>query len=100
MKLSDAAKLIDESIEETFAYYKFPPQHWRRIRTNNRLERLMKEIRRRTKVVGAFPDGNSALMLAAARLRYVASKTWSSRIYLNMKLLNDMELGSENSKVS
>lgn len=91
MKLAAAAKLIDESIEETFSYYRFPAQHWRRIRTNNRLERLMKEIRRRTRVVGAFPDGNSAVMLAAARLRYVASKTWSSRIYLNMKLLADME---------
>ncbi len=38
-------------------------------------------------VVGAFPDGNSALMLVAARLRHVAISTWSSRIYLNMTLI-------------
>ncbi len=100
MKLSDAAKLIDEFVEETFTYYKYPPQHWRRIRTNNRLERLMKEIRRRTRVVGAFPDGNSALMLAAARLRYVASKTWGSRVYLNMKLLTDIEQRRKVAKAS
>ena len=36
----------------------FPPEHWRQIRTNNPLERIMREIRRRTRVVGAFPDGN------------------------------------------
>ena len=45
-----------------------PEEHWRRIRINNPLERLLREIRRRTRVVGAFPDGQSALNLAAARL--------------------------------
>lgn len=91
MKLSDAAKIVEIGIEETLSYYEFPPQHRVRIRTNNRLERLMKEIRRRTRVVGSFPDGQSALMLVAARLRYVASKTWGSRIYLNMSLLNELD---------
>jgi transposase-like protein len=91
MKLPGAAKIVDESVHETLSYYSFPSQHWKRIRTNNRLERLMKEIRRRTRVVGAFPDGQSALMLAAARLRYVASRSWSSRVYLNMKLIQEME---------
>lgn len=91
MKLSDAAKIVEAGIEETLSYYEFPPQHRVRIRTNNRLERLMKEIRRRTRVVGSFPDGQSALMLVAARLRYVASKTWGSRIYLNMSLLNELD---------
>jgi transposase-like protein len=91
MKLSDAARIVETGIEETLSYYEFPPQHRVRIRTNNRLERLMKEIRRRTRVVGSFPDGQSALMLVAARLRYVASKTWGSRIYLNMSLLNELD---------
>ncbi len=45
----------------------------------------MKELRRRTRVVGAFPDGESALMLCCARLRYIESKSWSdSRKYLDM----------------
>ena len=54
---------------------------------NNPLERLMREIRRRTRVVGAFPDGQSALNLAAARLRHIAATRWSTKRYLDMKLL-------------
>lgn len=92
MKLREAARKIKESIEETLGYYDFPSAHWRRIRTNNPLERIMKEIRRRTNVVGAFPDGNSALMLVAARLRHIAGTRWSSKRYLNMDLLKELEL--------
>jgi transposase-like protein len=62
-------------------------EHWRRITTNNPLERIMREIRRRTRVVGAFPDGNSALNLATARLRHIAGTRWSTKRYLNMQLL-------------
>jgi transposase-like protein len=86
-RLGRAAELVEASVGETLAYYAFPSEHWRRIRTNNPLERLMKEIRRRTRVVGAFPDGKSCLNLAAARLRHVAGTTWSAKRYLNMELL-------------
>jgi transposase-like protein len=65
----------------------FPNEHWTRIRTNNPLERIMREIRRRTRVVGAFPDGKSALMLVAARLRHVAGTNWGLRRYLDMSRL-------------
>ena len=58
-----------------------------RLRTNNGMERLMREIRRRTRVAGCFPDGHSALMLVCARLRHVASTTWGSKRYTNIKLL-------------
>lgn len=68
MKLKEAAKKIKDSIVETLAYYDFQREHRVRIRTNNALERIMKKIRRRTRVVCAFPDGHSALMLCAARL--------------------------------
>ena len=71
-RLTRAAELVEGGIEETLAYYAFPEEHWRRIRTNNPLERILREIRRRTRVVGAFPDGQSALNLAAARLRHIA----------------------------
>jgi putative transposase len=91
MKLRQAAQKIKESINETLSYYDFPSAHWRRIRTNNPLERIMREIRRRTNVVGAFPDGNSALMLVAARLRHIAGTKWSTKRYLNMDLLREME---------
>ena len=87
MKLTKVAAWLGDSVADTLAFYGFPSQHWRRIRTNNPLERLMREIRRRTRVVGAFPDGASALNLAAARLRYVAGTKWSTRRYLDMSLL-------------
>ena len=92
MKLYQAADKLKEGIAETLSYYSFPSQHWRRIRTNNPLERIMREIRRRTNVVGAFPDGNSALMLVAARLRHIAGTKWSSKRYLNMQLLQELEI--------
>src|SRR5688572_16402907 len=73
MKLKTAADLVEQKVAETLTYYAYPSTHWRQIRTNNPLERIIREIRRRTRVVGAFPDGNSALMLVAARLRHIAS---------------------------
>lgn len=91
MKLGKAAELVRTGAIETLSYYDFPEQHWRRIRTNNPMERIMREIRRRTRVVGAFPDGNSALMLVAARLRHVAGTKWGTRVYLDMKHLRPME---------
>jgi putative transposase len=75
-KLADAAALVLSGIDETLSYYAFPSEHWRCLRTNNPLERLLREVRRRTRAVGAFPDGKSALMLAAARLRHVAGTKW------------------------
>jgi len=95
MKLPAAAKKVDDSIEETLSYYKFPRSHWQRIRTNNTLERIMKEIRRRTRVVGAFPDGNSALMLCAARLRHIAGTKWGRQRYLNIDLIKEQETEAE-----
>ena len=72
MRLKEAAKVVREGFAETLTYCEMPREHWRRIRTNNAIERLNREIRRRTRVVGTFPDGKSALMLVAARLKYVA----------------------------
>lgn len=61
MKLGSAAKKLQDGIEETLTYMDFPTQHWTRIRTNNTIERLNREIKRRTRAIGAFPDGQSAL---------------------------------------
>ena len=91
MKLSNAAKIVEQGASETLSYYDFPSQHWRSLRTNNPLERLMREIRRRTRVVGAFPDGQSALMLIAARLRHVAGSKWGMRRYMNMERLKEQQ---------
>ena len=87
-----AADLVEQAVHETLTYYGFPDIHWQKIRTNNPLERIMKEIRRRTRVVGAFPDGQSCLNLAAARLRYIAGTTWSAKCYMNMRPLYQQRL--------
>ena len=87
MKLKEAAKKVEDGIEETLTYCDFPSEHWTRIRTNNVIEQLNREIRRRTRVVGTFPDGNSALMLVCARLRHVVGTQWGSKKYMNMKHL-------------
>jgi transposase-like protein len=90
MRLGKAAEIVANGIEETLSYYSMPPEHWRCLRTNNPLERLMREIRRRTRVVGAFPDGQSALMLVAARLRHVAATKWGTKRYLQMNRLAEV----------
>ena len=59
-RMNTAADLVERSVSETLTYYAFPDIHWQKIRTNNPLERIMREIRRRTRVVGAFPMANLA----------------------------------------
>ena len=91
MKLKEAAKKVCDSVEETLTYMDFPSEHWLKIRTNNVIERLNREIRRRTRVVGTFPDGNSALMLVCARLRHVAGTQWGGKKYMSMQHLEMQE---------
>ncbi len=93
MRLGKAAEKVRDAIQETLSYYKFPATHWKKIRTNNPLERIMREIRRRTRVVGAFPDGHSALMLSAARLRHVAGTKWGLQRYMDMEELYGSHAG-------
>lgn len=90
MKLNKAADKLENGLEETLTYMDFPSEHWLRIRTNNVIERVNREIKRRTRVIGTFSDGESALMLVCARLRYIASNDWGKKRYLNMKHLTDM----------
>lgn len=95
MKLASAAKKLEDGIEETITYMDFPYQHWSRIRTNNTIERLNREIKRRTRAIGAFPDGQSALMLVCARLRHVAGTQWGSKRYMSMNHLSELELDDD-----
>ena len=90
-KLGSAAKTLEDGIAEALTYTNYPREHWLRIRTNNGIERVNREIRRRTRVVGCFPDGNSALMLVCARLRHVSASAWGEKVYLNMRHLYEME---------
>jgi putative transposase len=91
MRLSQAATVVRDGVDETLSYMGFPREHWTRIRTNNVLERIMREIRRRTRVVGNFPDGKSAVMLVAARLRHIAGTRWGKRVYLDMERLRELK---------
>ena len=88
MRLGEAARVVRAGYAETLTYTGFPREHWARIRPNNAIERLNREVRRRTRMVGAFPDGKSALMLVTARLKYVAESEWGSRRYLDVTLLD------------
>lgn len=91
MRLSKASQTVRDGVDETLSYMAFPREHWRSLRTNNPLERLKREIRRRTRVIGAFSDGESALMLVAARLRHVTGTKWGSRRYLEMDRLREQK---------
>jgi putative transposase len=100
MKLGQAAAIVRAGAEETFSYMAFPREHWTRIRTNNMLERIMRELRRRTRVVGNFPDGRSALMLVAARLRHVSGTRWGTRQYMDMERLREQEQETQAAEVA
>lgn len=95
MKLSAAAKKVQEGIVETLTHMDIPTQHWTRIRTNNTIERPNREMKRRTKAIGVFPDGQSALMLVCASLRHVAGIRWGTKCCMNMDHPHHMELDAE-----
>ncbi len=85
--LPEACSVLEEGLEETLTFYSYPRKHWRHIRSNNPLERLFREVRRRSRVVGAFPDLTSCLMLATARLRWTEEKRWQKKRYMDIDLL-------------
>ena len=99
-KMKTAASTLESGIQEALTYTNYPHEHWLKIRSNNGIERINREIRRRTNAVGAFPDGNSALMLVCARLRFVSASEWGVKTYLNMERLYEMERERETEKTN
>ena len=91
MKLTAAAKKIETGIDETLTYMDYPAQHWNKIKTTNLIERVNREIKRRTRAIGAFPDSQSTLMLVCTRLRYIAGSDWGAKRHLNMRYLSALE---------
>lgn len=91
IRLGAASRTVRDGFAETLAHTEFPSEHWRRIRTNNGIELIDRETRRRARVVGTFPDGNSALMLVTAGLKYIAEHGWGKRRYLDMSKLEEMD---------
>lgn len=85
---SKLADWMEKNIPEGLTVFSFPAAHWRKIRTDNHVERLNKEIRRRTKVIGVFPNEASCLRLVSALLME-KSETWETgKIYLNIETGN------------
>ena len=91
LNFKEAARIFSLGINETLTYMQFPMEHWRKIRTNNPMEIIIREICRRTRVVGSFPDGRSTLMLVTARLRYITAHSWGLKKYMNTNLLYEVK---------
>ena len=99
-RMKRAAELVDDHVGEKLTIYAFPDSQWIKLKTNNPHERLMREIRRRTRVVGAFPDDQSCLNLAAARLWHIGGTQWSTRRYMNMDPLKELKLQTTGAAVA
>jgi len=78
-----AADVVAEAESEVLAYMSFPQEHWTRIYSTNPLERLNKEVKRRTNVVGIFPDGASVIRLVGAVLMEISDEWQVGRRYFN-----------------
>ncbi len=83
--LKRAASACERYIHDLYNYQSFPKKHWRRIRTTNILERVNKELKRRSRMVGAFPNDRSLIRLAVAMLIDINEEWLTGRKYLDME---------------
>ena len=92
MGYSKAADTVERFMLDVANYRSFPKEHWRRIRTTNMVERVNAEIKRRTKVVGAFPSQSSLLRLVVSILIDINEEWITGNRYLNMSELAEQQL--------
>jgi putative transposase len=76
---------MEENLPEGFTVFDLPVAHRKRMRTSNPLERVNKELKRRTRVAGIFPNEASLLRLVSARLMEISEDWETGKIYLNMQ---------------
>lgn len=90
LKYPQAIKVLEDGLEDSLQFFTFPEIDSRKISSTNLLERLNKEIRRRTKVVGIFPSMDAYVRLVTSYL-IEYSEDWSSgRYYINPKIITDL----------
>ena len=85
-----AANMLLEAEEDILCFMHFPQGHWRRIYSNNPLERLNKEIKRRTNVVGIFPDRNAVIRLVGALLMEIDDEWQIGRRYFSLASMKEL----------
>ena len=81
------AELLEDAEEDLIAFYAFPERHWSKLRSTNPLERVNREIGRRTDVVGIFPNDQAVIRLAGALLIEQNDEWLVSRRYLSIDSL-------------
>ena len=86
-----AAEVLERAEDDILAYMAFPQKHWTRIYTTNPLERLNKDVKRRTNVVGIFPDLSSVLRLAGSILIEIDDE-WQAvdRRYFSLETMREL----------
>ena len=89
-RLPKAVSVFESGIGDALTYLSFPGSHHAKLRTTNMLERLFREVKRRTRVVGVFPTETSASTLAT-EIALRSSEEWALRRYLTIDLLEEAE---------